>query len=345
MQQKQRVRSLDDFRWIGAALVVAIHTSPLESVNGTADFLLTRVFARVAVPFFFMVTGFFLLADERNRKRNIVRAMRKNGILYLLLTLLYLPIQCYKLFSSGGITQQTGTTILRDIFFDGTFYHLWYFPALLLGLPLAGLFLRLGKKNAVAVAGALYVFGMLGDSYYGITERIPALKIIYDGLFSISSYTRNGLFFAPLFLILGAMAADAYREERQWVHKWREAAICMVFLCGEGLILHHYGFQRHDSMYVILPLEMVCLFGALLSVKGRETPVSAFYEKGPMLIYFLHPYVIILLRGGVKLTHWTAFLSLSPLYYVTVLLGSAVLAWICVRPADMVRKGKTAKRA
>lgn len=119
----------------------------------------------------------------------------------------------------------------------------------------------------------------------------------------------------------------------------------MVFLCGEGLILHHYGFQRHDSMYVILPLEMVCLFGALLSVKGRETPVSAFYEKGPMLIYFLHPYVIILLRGGVKLTHWTAFLSLSPLYYVTVLLGSAVLAWICVRAADMVRKGKTAKRA
>ena len=322
MQQKQRVRSLDDFRWIGAALVVAIHTSPLESVNGTADFLLTRVFARVAVPFFFMVTGFFVLADEKNRKRNIVRAMRKNGILYLLLTLLYLPIQCYKLFSSGGITQQTGTTILRDIFFDGTFYHLWYFPALLLGLPLAGLFLRLGKKNAVAVAGALYVFGMLGDSY-----------------------TRNGLFFAPLFLILGAMAADAYREERQWVHKWREAAICMVFLCGEGLILHHYGFQRHDSMYVILPLEMVCLFGALLSVKGRETPVSAFYEKGPMLIYFLHPYVIILLRGGVKLTHWTAFLSLSPLYYVTVLLGSAVLAWICVRAADMVRKGKTAKRA
>ena len=39
---------LDRFRLAAALLVAAIHTSPLLSLNGTADFLLTRVAARVA---------------------------------------------------------------------------------------------------------------------------------------------------------------------------------------------------------------------------------------------------------------------------------------------------------
>ena len=55
---------LDRFRLVAALLVVAIHTSPLLSLGETADFLLTRVAARVAVPFFLMTSGFFLLPGE-----------------------------------------------------------------------------------------------------------------------------------------------------------------------------------------------------------------------------------------------------------------------------------------
>lgn len=43
---------LDRFRLAAALLVVAIHTSPLTCLSPKADFLLTRVLARVAVPFF-----------------------------------------------------------------------------------------------------------------------------------------------------------------------------------------------------------------------------------------------------------------------------------------------------
>lgn len=50
---------LDGFRVISALLVVSIHTSPLESISPDADWLLTRVIARIAVPFFFMSTGYF----------------------------------------------------------------------------------------------------------------------------------------------------------------------------------------------------------------------------------------------------------------------------------------------
>ena len=56
-ERKKRYDSLDWFRLAAAALVVAIHTSPLADVSADADFFLTRVLARIAVPFFFMVTG------------------------------------------------------------------------------------------------------------------------------------------------------------------------------------------------------------------------------------------------------------------------------------------------
>ena len=52
--------ALDWFRLAAAVLVVCIHTSPLESFAPLWDFWLTRVLARVAVPFFLMVSGHFL---------------------------------------------------------------------------------------------------------------------------------------------------------------------------------------------------------------------------------------------------------------------------------------------
>ena len=51
---------LDRFRLAAAVLVVCNHTSPLLGVWDGGNFFLTRVLARVAVPFFLMVSGCFL---------------------------------------------------------------------------------------------------------------------------------------------------------------------------------------------------------------------------------------------------------------------------------------------
>ena len=118
-----RIKSWDAFKWLAAFLVVAIHTSPLESIWPYGDFLLTRIAARLAVPFFFMLTGYFTVQVKKTEK--------KLFLLYLGVTCLYLPVQIYKYM--GGETFTAGR-ILKDIFFDGTFYHLWYLPACMLGL-------------------------------------------------------------------------------------------------------------------------------------------------------------------------------------------------------------------
>ena len=90
---------LDYFRMIAAVLVIAIHTSPLSSFSPAGDFFLTRVLARVAVPFFFMVTGQFVLTEVIARKkgssRRLARYLKKTALLYGIAVCLYIPIGIY----------------------------------------------------------------------------------------------------------------------------------------------------------------------------------------------------------------------------------------------------------
>ncbi|MCM1190591.1 MAG: serine racemase VanT catalytic subunit [bacterium] len=209
--QRKSYGGPDYFRLAAAFLVIAIHTSPLASVNGGADFFLTRVLARTAVPFFFMVTGHFVLSglfsqDSEERLRCTRRAgkyLLRLCILYLASVALYLPLGIY----AGHYRELSVSGALRMLLFDGTFYHLWYFPACILGvLLLLALSRFLQLKAVCAVSVLLYLFGLFGDSYYGLTEKIPVLKTVYEAMFRLFSYTRNGLFLAPVFLTLGILA-------------------------------------------------------------------------------------------------------------------------------------------
>ncbi len=61
-----------------------------------------------------------------------------------------------------------------------------------------------------------------------------------------------------------------------------------------------------------------------------------------MLLYFIHPYVILLIRGFVKITGLTFFINCSPLYYVMVLSISTivVMGYLWCKDKCMIQKGK-----
>ncbi len=338
-----RIESWDAFKWLAAFLVVAVHTSPLESIWPYGDFLLTRIAARLAVPFFFMLTGYFTVQVKKTEKKLL--------LLYLGVTCLYLPVQIYKYM--GGETFTAGR-ILKDIFFDGTFYHLWYLPACMLGLALMTLFLKCGKENAVAISILLYVIGLLGDSYFGLVRLSPFLSKVYDGMFTCFSYTRNGIFMAPLFLLLGRLFREQEKKGKQNKNKEKEL---ILFLCSfvlmiqEALLLHNTDWQRHDSMYLFLPLCSYHLFVFLRCVNERDLPsersgnrTDSLWLKGPMYIYFLHPLVIILVRGCAKVIKMPALVECSPLYYLCVCAGSfCATAFLCLLQDMVKRKRKTAR--
>ena len=66
---------IDRMRMVAAILVVSIHISPLLQLNATADFILTRIVGRLAVPFFFITTSYFLFINGYSSNEKIKKTL------------------------------------------------------------------------------------------------------------------------------------------------------------------------------------------------------------------------------------------------------------------------------
>lgn len=342
-----RAPGIDRFRILAALMVVAIHTGPLSSFSPTADFLVTYCLGRVGVPFFFMVTGYFVLgplfsgAPKQSEETgapffSVRRHLKKMALIYGLSSLLYLPVAFY-----AGHTEDWRTlfALLRVILFDGCFYHLWYLPASILGTILLLCARRFKPGVLLALTFTLYLIGLGGDSYYGLIAGIPAAEAFYQFLFSVSSYTRNGVFFAPLFLAMGALLAGRKPPKCSGL----PLLLSLCLLTAEGLITYRLQLQRHNSMYLFLVPTMYFLFSWLLTLQGKSHP------KLPSLalwIYLIHPFCILVVRQLAKMCRLTWLLvEFSPVYFLAVALVSVLAALIACAAASLAkRKSGSARR-
>ena len=197
MNRNKEYAGVDYFKLIAAFLVIAIHTSPLATYSETGDFVLTRIIARVAVPFYFMVSGYFLISRYAYNTDKLKSFLKKMVVIYGISIFLYIPVNVYNHYFS---MEYLLPNLLKDIFFDGTMYHLWYLPASMLGAVIAWFLVRkVGFYKALLLTGLLYFAGMFGDSYYGLISGISGVERVYHFLFELFDYTRNGIFLLQFF--------------------------------------------------------------------------------------------------------------------------------------------------
>lgn len=363
---------IDFFRLIAAVLIVAIHTSPLASlkdgVGGTADFILTRIVARIAVPFFFMTSGFFLITRYHYDDRKLRSFVKKTACIYGAAIVFYIPVNSYNGYFK---MENLLPNLIKDIVFDGTLYHLWYLPAAIIGGVTAWyLVTGLDYKRALTAAAMLYLIGLGGDSYYGAVQRVWVCEGFYALLFQVLDYTRNGIFFAPFFFIMGGWIhenCDRIRlcgvtqgsgtgivyDEREYRKKMLLEnifgfGVCFGLMLAEGLTLHHFQMQRHDSMYLFLLPCMYFLFSLLLNFRGKR---HAWMRDVSLIVYIIHPMVIVGIRLLAKLFHLQKLLvDNSMIHFLAVVVISflasvmIVILWNkCLNKKD--RHNGTADRA
>lgn len=329
MNKNKAYIGIDYFRLLAALLVIAIHTSPLLSYSELGDFILTRILARVAVPFFFMTSGFFLISRYQYNNDKLKGFLKKTAGIYIISIAIYIPLNIY----NGYFTMNhLLPNVIKDIIFDGTMYHLWYLPASMIGAAITWFSIkRLGYKKTFIMTFVLYTFGLLGDSYYGLIEKIPLLKNMYDAVFELSDYTRNGIFFAPIFFCLGGRMADtseARSKNRVLSSNIIGFFISLLFLFGEGMLLHRLELQRHDSMYIFLLPSMYFLFSSLLFWKGWS---SLYVGRSALIIYMIHPMVIVVVRMFAKIFRLERLLIQNSLiHFIVVSVISAVFSFLAI---------------
>lgn len=326
MMQKKTYCALDIAKFISAFLVICIHTGPLLDTNETANFVLVQIIARIAVPLFFIISGYLFftkLDNERewNDYANVAALKHyvfRLGKLYLIWSILYLPFN-YLLVKGDGVHAMTFLRYLRDFFFTGSYYHLWFLPALMVAVCAVYVLRRyVSLTTTLIISALLYLVGMLGNVYPVMIEELPYIGRAYHSYIQLFVTTRNGIFFGMLFISLGAyFAKGRMAVNRSPFAPFIGFVLSLCALFGECFILRNNGYMYDlASMYLMLVPTVAFLFVTLLSLDLKE---RAFYKTMrvlSLLIYVVHLMFIVaitalfptmnsLLRYGV-----VAFLSL-----------------------------------
>jgi len=243
--------AVDAARFVCALLVVAIHVRPLETYTELGSFLLDKGICRIAVPFFFLVSGYFY-----GRKPMTVRSLGaflwRIALLYALWTAIYYPIVA---------ESQDMNHYWRRCLLSGSYYHLWYYPAMFAAAVLTFLCWKIfaSGRPVVAIAFACYFVGCMGESYYGLFAQSPGITALAEWYFSLFWSTRSGLFFGFFFFALGV-----FLQRQSWRMSRNRAAIALavsvVLMFVEILTLRRLGIAKDYNLYFALVPASAFLF-------------------------------------------------------------------------------------
>jgi len=205
-EMMRRIESVDVFRLFAVFMVIVLHTQPfrLDSANTSwlyenLDAFITNA-ARFAVPFFFIVSGYFWGVKIRLGEPPLWFSLRKIGrifTVFLFWCVVYLVP--YDMLGSGkpiwGLILDNIHTLQNQpkvmLLMQGTKLHLWFLVALMYSMGISAIFVR-NKKILTLISVALFIIGVLAKAY----EDTPM------GL-SLGFNTLYGPFFGTLFFVSG----------------------------------------------------------------------------------------------------------------------------------------------
>ncbi len=204
----QRNNSIESLRFIAAFAVICIHYFYAKDKQLT---LVVNQWARFAVPFFFVVSGYFLAEKlkKNDRPKVYFQFIKKLLILYVAWQIIYFlnPSHHGEIYIRGFVKAYNSK--LRSVTDHGWWYtlfagwaqHLWYFFSL---AQTALVFLLFRLKRIywfVGFAFALYIIGALTKAYVKTGIGIPVTSLGFPKDFN----TNNLIFFSALPFTLGIL--------------------------------------------------------------------------------------------------------------------------------------------
>lgn len=303
---------IDAAKLFMAILVVCIHVVPLGVTENdgvvfydghihtaaAVNFLISHCLARIAVPFFFIASGFLLYRKMSIQAFDgaVVKKYLKRIIkLYVLWSIIYLPVS-FRATIAGSISFADALPgYIRNFFFTGSSSQFWYLTGLVVAVSIVSVMLwaKIKPAHIVVAALILYAFGLLGQSYYGLIEPFLAESGLIEIIKKIGVVvvtTRNGLFDGFIFVALG-MCFAYFNINMRTKRALTMFLISMVLLLAEIILTHYTGIARAYDMYIMLvPAAFFC-FGLFQSLQLRPRPIYLTMRNMSSMIFYLHLWV------------------------------------------------------
>ncbi len=345
-----RNASIDLMRLPAALLVVLNHTGLFLDVNTTLGHYVSTFLPRFTLPFFLAVSGYYfvgnLLDGRMPLKRNLLAIVKP----YLLWSLLYYLASFVVNVVMGS--EPLGKFLVDRViylFTSGSYFQLWYFPALIYSMIIVnGVFRLLGRRglNGLTVLSfVLLVVGILGSAYVELGRHIPVLSQLYawSGFGTLRGIFLMGL---PYFLMGHVLRLwkEGHEPRMGLLTGLLVGAVALYF--GEMTLLIHLNWVERPEVMVSTYWLTLTVFAMLLRCPlpqyGRQ---AQWCNLQSGFVYFVHGLVLIAAKqGAAAMGLPLGTLPLTVLVIVvSMLLGQVCLWWRNPFTGMLLGKGGTTR--
>lgn len=283
-------KTIDVMKLFFANCIVILHSYAYEVLPGILSFAFEKAVLRLAVPFFFVVSGFFL--GKKIKRKESVDTIIKVYVNRLLVPLLFWGglntlLEIHKLINESYSANEIVRQILKHIIFY-PYGAMWYVYASVIGIVLLRPFLKSDKLNIAMIIGTcLYLFALLCNNYYFVAESVGISSFI-DNYMEIFVSARNGLFVGFFMLALGIKTADL--EKLGGYTSLIIAVISYLMYLIEIIVIHNYTSIDDGALYIthIIFIPSFVLFISKIKLGIVSTKFSKNCRNLSTGIYFQH---------------------------------------------------------
>ena len=308
--------TVDLFKFIGSIFILLMHLNMFGD-SSTLRFS-WELLARWAVPFFFVVSSFFLFSKEVDNnidKQTLKKYLKRMFVLYLAWFIFNIPSIVYlRLIRPGLIQPDTWISFFKGALLSSTFAGSWYllssaFSAVLLYL----LSKKYSTRTSLFVSAIPLLLCILTSAYGGLLPESVS-RILKWLNFPLNIF--GGLFYFSLGKLLYEKK-ESLLKAPLWVFILTAAVSVVLYFIEIKSTISMKIYHSSDFAFAILPLAVsITLF--CLKAK-RQVPNSESLRKMSTIIYCAQGNVLCAVSFIGK------HLGMSSFYY-RGLLGIAIMA-------------------
>ncbi len=213
----------------------------------------------------------------------------------------------------------------------GTFYHLWYVPALIFSILVVFFYTKHFRLRSLFVWSLLlYIIGSVETYNAFLNAPLQAVVSSYMGLFFT---TRNGLFYALIFVVIGFIAAEDHWLTRL-KHNGRWFLLCFGLLCVEAIHMYQTDSYDFNFLFMLVPLAFFMFQWA----KGVQWSFDSRRLRAlSSLYYFSHVLFLELLPIGLEQLGMGALFQSGIFRFVSVMLCTHLFSMLIIAGRKFIK--------
>ncbi len=344
---KSKNASIDILKFVFSILIILLHSCQVgnfslrqNSVYGYGYVFIIFVICRIAVPFFFVTSSYFLFRGMKKSPEPHMRVFNYCKRLFILYSVWFLLngvyVAVFKLGFPNNMSLKSFIILIRDIILGNGFPASWFLMACIIDAILLFFACKTDKgKNRLAIGIAVfcYIICLLMTYYNFLTgehlNKIFDLINHYWGTFYISFP------FALIFFVIGKIIAEHEESINISVKKALIIFTFLFILTAAEIFLLFYTttdyMPKSGTTCMMLPLLSASLLILCLKIPLEYKPIYTIFRKTSTIIYCSHGSIMILLNKYISANYDIHSIYKCTILFFSTLLICGVISFIIIK--------------